>query len=73
MLPRWIEEAVSGRDNEGGYFPAVEVGHRVDFERVKLTVSLAGGRLPQLVVAGIEARRRQSRDQSDVRECSERD
>lgn len=26
MLPRWIEEAVTGRDNEGGYFPAVEVG-----------------------------------------------
>lgn len=25
MLPKWIEEATSGRDSDGGYFPAVDV------------------------------------------------
>jgi hypothetical protein len=25
ILPRWIEEAISGRERDGSYFPAVDV------------------------------------------------
>lgn len=25
ILPKWIDEAISGRDGDGGYFPAVDV------------------------------------------------
>lgn len=57
MLPKWIEEATSGRDSDGGYFPAVDVssptvplGERSDAE-----ILPKGGRLPEFLAAGNEA------------------